>query len=71
MAIAGSRAALVFAARSEDVTVDAGKVLRVALAQVGGRGGGRPDTAQGSAPTWEAAEGALKLIAAQARTIET
>ena len=65
--MAGGRSALVFAARSEDCQIDAGLLLRTALAQVGGRGGGRPDYAQGSAPSWEAAERALELIESLAR----
>jgi len=38
-------------ARSEDLTeVDARVVLREALGMLGGRGGGRPELAQGGAP---------------------
>lgn len=62
-ALAGGRSALVFAARSQDVAIDAGLVLRAALNQVGGRGGGRSDYAQGSAPDWKAAEQAVELMA--------
>ena len=62
IAVAGGQSALVFTARSEDCAIDAGLLLRTALTQVGGRGGGRPDYAQGSAPSWEAAERALELI---------
>ncbi|MBI3504448.1 MAG: alanyl-tRNA editing protein [Proteobacteria bacterium] len=46
---AGSPPALVFAA-SEDSGVNAGAVLKAALAGVGGRGGGSPRVAQGSVP---------------------
>lgn len=52
----------VFLARSANLTFDAGQTLRSALAAVGGRGGGRPDFAQGAAPSWQAAQHALKLI---------
>jgi len=65
--VTGGRSALVFAARSEDCSIDAGLLLRTALTQVNGRGGGRPDYAQGSAPNWEAAERALELIESLAR----
>jgi len=37
-------------ATSEDSGVDAGKVLRAELERAGGRGGGNPRIAQGSAP---------------------
>jgi alanyl-tRNA synthetase len=63
VALAGG-ANQVLAARSADVSFDAGQALRSALAAVGGRGGGRPDFAQGAAPTWEAACQALNAIAA-------
>ncbi len=52
----------IFLARSADVAFDAGQALRSALAAVGGRGGGRPDFAQGAAPTWEAARQALNAV---------
>lgn len=63
IALAGG-ANQVLAARSTDVAFDAGQALRNALAGVGGRGGGRPDFAQGAAPTWEAACQTLRAIAA-------
>ena len=59
--LAGAAGHLI-AARSADRTFDAGQTLRSALAAVGGRGGGRPDFAQGAAPTWQAARQALNLI---------
>jgi alanyl-tRNA synthetase len=37
-------------ARSPDVELDAGAVIREALGAVGGRGGGRPEAAEGAAP---------------------
>ncbi len=52
----------VLLARSADVVFDAGQTLRSALIAVGGRGGGRPDFAQGAAPTSDAARQALKII---------
>lgn len=55
----------VLLARGSAATLDCGQALRVALTAVGGRGGGRPDFAQGAAPTWEAAQQALHLLAAQ------
>jgi alanyl-tRNA synthetase len=63
IALAGG-ANQVLAARSADMAFDAGQALRSALDAVGGRGGGRPDFAQGAAPTWEAACQALSAIAA-------
>jgi alanyl-tRNA synthetase len=61
IALAGGNAQVVLT-RSADVALDAGQTLRSALAAVGGRGGGRPDFAQGAAPSWEAAQQALKMI---------
>lgn len=66
IALAGG-ANQVFAGRSADVAFDAGQAVRSALAAVGGRGGGRPDFAQGAAPTWEAACQALDALVAAAR----
>jgi len=40
--------------RSDDVQADAGALLRLAAAAGGGRGGGRPDWAQGGVPSDEA-----------------
>ncbi len=62
IALAGG-ANQVLAARSADVSFDAGQALRGALAAVGGRGGGRPDFAQGAAPSWQAACQALDVLA--------
>ena len=61
IALAGG-ANQVLAARSVDVAFDASQALRSALAAVGGRGGGRPDFAQGAAPTWPAACQTLDAI---------
>jgi alanyl-tRNA synthetase len=55
IALAGGDPPQVYVARSDDVEVDAGQVLRAALVAVGGRGGGKADYAQGSAPSLEAA----------------
>ena len=38
----------VVVARSQDVAIDAAKTLRTLLDRFGGRGGGRPDLAQGA-----------------------
>jgi alanyl-tRNA synthetase len=40
----------VFVARSQGLNFDSGRILREALAQVGLRGGGSPDLAQGDVP---------------------
>jgi alanyl-tRNA synthetase len=54
--IASSAApAAVLIAASEDSGLNAGGLLREGLQQVGGRGGGTPRVAQGSAPSAEAA----------------
>ena len=50
-------------ARSADVACDVGKLLRGASASCGGKGGGKPDFAQGSAPTDEVVAAAMKLLA--------
>ncbi len=67
--IASSAApAAVLLAASEDSALDAGRLLREALQQVGGRGGGTPRVAQGSAPSADAARAcaqALEVIARQ------
>jgi len=52
----------VLLAASEDSGVDSGKLLKTALTQAGGRGGGAARMAQGSAPTHEALEAALALL---------
>ncbi|MCS6843371.1 MAG: DHHA1 domain-containing protein [Caldilineales bacterium] len=61
VALAGGSPPQVFCGRSDDVSADAGQALRAALAAVGGRGGGRSEFAQGSAPDAAAAERALGL----------
>jgi alanyl-tRNA synthetase len=51
----------VLVATSEDSGLDAGKILREALNALGGKGGGSPRLAQGSAPKGKASE-ALAII---------
>jgi alanyl-tRNA synthetase len=62
---AGGRAHMVFA-RSDDVSVDVAAVLRSVLPVVDGKGGGRPEMAQGSGPAAsrlaEALEAAEKAL---------
>ena len=68
--LAGGATPQLFVARSEDVTIDAGKVLRALVAAAGGKGGGRGDYAQGAFPDWQHASQALALatdIVANAR----
>ncbi|MGC8782392.1 MAG: alanyl-tRNA editing protein [Anaerolineae bacterium] len=58
LAARGERPQLIFA-RSDDVALHVGELMRTATAVAGGRGGGRPDWAQGGAPTNEGVEMAL------------
>jgi alanyl-tRNA synthetase len=59
LGVRGERPQLVFA-RADDVVLDAGALLRTAVAAGGGRGGGRPDFAQGGVPTNEGLDAALQ-----------
>ena len=43
-------------ARSQGVEVDAGKILRELLSRFGGRGGGKPELAQGGGLTGASAD---------------
>jgi alanyl-tRNA synthetase len=52
----------VLLAVSADMGMDAGKLLKAALAQAGGRGGGNPRMAQGSLPSREAIEQVLNVL---------
>ncbi len=52
----------VLLAVSADMGVDAGKLLKAALAQAGGRGGGNPRMAQGSVPSREALDRTIERI---------
>jgi len=45
--VGASRPAVVVAARSADVTIDANQLVKTLLGRFGGRGGGRPEGAQG------------------------
>jgi alanyl-tRNA synthetase len=56
--------ALVVAATSSDVALDAGAVLKALVVEFGGRGGGKPDLAQGGGLTGE-----LGAMLARARTL--
>lgn len=59
------RAHFVFA-RGAGVAQDASALLQVALPHVGGRGGGKPDLAQGGGPNVEGIDAALEAARAQA-----
>jgi alanyl-tRNA synthetase len=54
----GERPQLVFT-RADDVSLNVGELMRVATAAGDGRGGGRPDWAQGGVPTAESLTAAL------------
>ena len=58
LGVFGERPQLLFT-RSDDVSLNMGDLLRVAAAAGGGRGGGRPDWAQGGVPSNEALDVAL------------
>ncbi|MBM4457639.1 MAG: alanyl-tRNA editing protein [Chloroflexi bacterium] len=62
LGVAGERPQLVFT-RADDVPLNVGDLLRTAVAAGGGRGGGRPDWAQGGAPTAEGLARALAVAA--------
>ena len=49
----------ILCARADDVTLNAGELLRTAVTAGGGRGGGRPDWAQGGVPTNDGLTAAL------------
>jgi alanyl-tRNA synthetase len=55
-------------AAAADSGIDAGRSLRAALAEVGGRGGGSYTVAQGTAPTAAAVEAALASVLTAARS---
>jgi len=59
LGVRGERPQLVFA-RADGVALDVGALLRTAVAAGGGRGGGRPDFAQGGVPTNEGLDAALQ-----------
>jgi alanyl-tRNA synthetase len=64
LGVPGERPQLLFT-RADDVSLNMGDVLRTAAAAGGGRGGGRPDWAQGGVPSNEALD--VALGAARAR----
>jgi alanyl-tRNA synthetase len=67
--ISSATPATVVVARSADVAVDAGKTLRGLIEKFGGRGGGRPELAQGgglNAPASEIAAAARPLSGSRA-----
>ena len=59
----------VLAAASADAGFDAGKLLKAALAEAGGRGGGTPRIAQGSVPGAELLEAVLAKLCARAANL--
>ena len=68
LGLAGAKAQLVFA-RAAGLTLDMGAVVREASTVIGGRGGGRPEAAQGGGPegsrVGEALNHAAELVRAQ------
>jgi len=69
LAVRQPRVQFVFA-RSEDVSADMGSLMRVACAAVGGRGGGRPQFAQGGAPPGSSADEALDEALRQLKHVQ-
>ena len=67
LGVPGERPQLLFT-RADDVALNMGDLLRTAAAAGGGRGGGRPDWAQGGVPSNEALD--VALDAARARVSE-
>jgi alanyl-tRNA synthetase len=63
LAARGDRPQLIVT-RSDDVKLDAGAALRAIAAAGGGKGGGRPDWAQGGVPSNDALETALEAARA-------
>jgi len=61
LAVSRDPAAILLAA-SPDAGIDAGAVLKLALAAAGGRGGGNATMAQGSVPSAEALDAVLAAI---------
>jgi alanyl-tRNA synthetase len=59
LGVTGERPQLIFS-RADDSPVDAGALLKTAVAAGGGRGGGRPDWAQGGLPTFQGLQLALQ-----------
>ena len=59
----------VLAAASADAGFDAGKLLKAALAEAGGRGGGTPRIAQGSVPGAELLEAVLAKLCARVASV--
>jgi alanyl-tRNA synthetase len=54
----------VLVAASGDAGIDAGSVLKAALAAAGGRGGGSPRLAQGTVPTGNSLDGVVNAVQA-------
>jgi len=55
--------------RADDVTLNAGELLKAAAAAGGGRGGGRPEWAQGGVPSAEGLEVALAAALARVKQV--
>jgi alanyl-tRNA synthetase len=65
----GDKAQLTFA-RADDVVADVGKLMRMACEHIGGRGGGRPDWAQGGGSGDAPVAQALALAAQTVRALK-
>ena len=69
LGVLGERPQLLFT-RADDVSLNMGDLLRTAAAAGGGRGGGRPDWAQGGVPSNEALDVALDVARARVMSDE-
>ncbi|MGB1697941.1 MAG: alanine--tRNA ligase [Thermoplasmatota archaeon] len=67
VALLGTESGRLLFGRSADVDVNMGNVLREAAAVMGGKGGGRPDFAQGAGPDASKLEDALEKAAGMVR----
>jgi len=56
--------ATILVAASDDAGVDAGAIVKAALASAGGRGGGSPRLAQGTVPNAESLDGVVNAVLA-------
>jgi alanyl-tRNA synthetase len=69
IALTGGSPPSILLTRSDDVALDVGQLVRDVLSAVGGRGGGRPDYAQGRLPDDSSVPEVLQLVAQRAQAV--